>query len=959
LEGEGPTPKQGQEKTVFISYAREDFDAAKELYKDLKNAGLTPWLDKESLLPGEEWDFEIRKAIKKSTFFLVVLSSNSVDKRGYVQKEFKFGLEVLDEVPESQIFVIPVRLNECNVPYEKLRKYHYVDLFPDWEEGVRRILQSTGVSAIYEYVKIQPKISPPFRGEKRIFVDREEYIHKTIKEYLKPSSRVSIIGPGGSGKSQLAFKAIHEYEKAGLFNLVIPIYLDAGMITFDQFLLRIADKLGIPQNQFEKYDIDERKNTITNALSGKNNPLILVDNFETILYAIPSSVTDYDKEYNDSTDTATSLPSSEDNAIQIKYYLNNNIPDNTSILVTSRERFNLDEEKKIDLEGLREDDSNRLFERLAKNEQLKEVSSEQIRRKINEMIKKIGGHPLSIEVLAKNVRSIKQVEQVSEILGNYINKDEPNKRLQSLQGSLGFTINNLDDKLRQLLSNLILFKSPFPVYASTEIFGAEEEDILNLYERTLLTRIESDDVYGQIEIPEYWLYKLHPAIRNYFESKKTENLEQEYGEAFSRYYWNFLSDTYNEWGKENHLSSMARFNIIAESEYNDFDRAIELTNTRQVGAGISKTLGLIFTNLGILSKALEYHNRSLGIDEQLNDITGLAADYAHIGLVLGDLGKLQEALDSHNKALKIHVELNDRVGMAKDYMNIGIVLGDLGKLQEALDSHNKAVKIHVELNDRVEMAKDYMNIGNVLGDLGKLQEALDSHNKALKIHVELNDRVLLAADHANIGIVLRIMGMYQEALDSYNKALKIQEELNDRVAMGRDYTNIGLVLGHMGKLQEALDSHNKALKIQEELNDRVGLARNYWGIANVLVDLDNYQEALDSYNKALKIHEELNDRVAMGADHTNIGGVFLNLDNYQEALDSYNKALKIHEELNDRVETATDYYNISILLSETNKNEALKSIYNALTILQIFEKENNYRHPLMEKVNSWISRLEG
>ena len=124
---------------------------------------------------------------------------------------------------------------------------------------------------------------------------------------MKPSSRVSIIGPGGSGKSQLAFKAIHEYEKEGIFDLVIPIYLDAGVIAFDEFLLKIATKLGMPHSQFEKYDIDERKDMITYMLSKKGNPLILVDNFETLLYATSSSDT-------------------KDNAMQIKYYLDNNIP---------------------------------------------------------------------------------------------------------------------------------------------------------------------------------------------------------------------------------------------------------------------------------------------------------------------------------------------------------------------------------------------------------------------------------------------------------------------------------------------------------------------------------------------------------------------------------------------------------------------------------------------------------
>jgi hypothetical protein len=49
----------------------------------------------------------------------------------------------------------------------------------------------------------------------------------------------------------------------------------------------------------------------------------------------------------------------------------------------------------------------------------------------------------------------------------------------------------------------------------------------------MLTRIESDNVDGQIKIPEYWLYKLHPAIRNYLESRMAKNLEREYGGAFS------------------------------------------------------------------------------------------------------------------------------------------------------------------------------------------------------------------------------------------------------------------------------------------------------------------------------------------------------------------------------------------------------------------------------------------
>jgi TIR domain len=142
LEGQRPSSNKNQETIVFISYAREDTEAARRLYDDLKNAGLTPWLDKESLVAGQNWKIAINKAIKKSRYFIPILSSKSVEKRGYVQKEFKYALDVIDEFPESQIFVIPVRLDDCDIPYEKLKDIEYVDLFPDWNKGLQRILQA-------------------------------------------------------------------------------------------------------------------------------------------------------------------------------------------------------------------------------------------------------------------------------------------------------------------------------------------------------------------------------------------------------------------------------------------------------------------------------------------------------------------------------------------------------------------------------------------------------------------------------------------------------------------------------------------------------------------------------------------------------------------------------------------------------------------------------------------------
>ena len=130
------------DKTVFISYAREDSAEAERLYKDLKMGGAKPWIDKEEILAGEHWKLAISKAIKNNRFFIPLFSSKSVSKIGYVNKEIKYALDIFANYPEKAIYMIPVRLDNCEIPFEKLEDIHYADLFPDWQSGIKQILRS-------------------------------------------------------------------------------------------------------------------------------------------------------------------------------------------------------------------------------------------------------------------------------------------------------------------------------------------------------------------------------------------------------------------------------------------------------------------------------------------------------------------------------------------------------------------------------------------------------------------------------------------------------------------------------------------------------------------------------------------------------------------------------------------------------------------------------------------------
>jgi hypothetical protein len=131
-------------KTVFISYAREDASRAERLYMDLRKANVDAWLDTKSLLPGQNWNKEISKAIKNSAYFLALISERSVNKRGVVQKELKQALDVLQEIPSHHIFLIPVRLDGTTPEDEELQNLNWVDLYPSYSKGINRILDVLG-----------------------------------------------------------------------------------------------------------------------------------------------------------------------------------------------------------------------------------------------------------------------------------------------------------------------------------------------------------------------------------------------------------------------------------------------------------------------------------------------------------------------------------------------------------------------------------------------------------------------------------------------------------------------------------------------------------------------------------------------------------------------------------------------------------------------------------------------
>ncbi len=157
---------------IFISYAREDQQRVEALYQKLLAAGYQPWLDREHILPGQKWEPVIKQALRRSDFALVCLSATSINKRGFLQKEIKQALEHAQEKLGDDVWLIPARLDDCDVP-DALTDIQWVDLFEDdgFDQLLRalefqlkkqgRTLQSAQVAQAKPQPQTQPESGPP------------------------------------------------------------------------------------------------------------------------------------------------------------------------------------------------------------------------------------------------------------------------------------------------------------------------------------------------------------------------------------------------------------------------------------------------------------------------------------------------------------------------------------------------------------------------------------------------------------------------------------------------------------------------------------------------------------------------------------------------------------------------------------------------------------------------------
>ena len=101
-----------QKENIFLIHAHCDKKIVHKLYTQIIRDGINAWLDTRRLQPGKDWQNEIRNTLLKSDVVIVCLSRGFNKQQGYRHEELKLALEKANFIPDNDVFIIPVRLEE-------------------------------------------------------------------------------------------------------------------------------------------------------------------------------------------------------------------------------------------------------------------------------------------------------------------------------------------------------------------------------------------------------------------------------------------------------------------------------------------------------------------------------------------------------------------------------------------------------------------------------------------------------------------------------------------------------------------------------------------------------------------------------------------------------------------------------------------------------------------------------
>ena len=693
---------------------------------------------------------------------------------------------------------------------------------------------------------ISAPVLPSLSVPENPLIGREQELQEIHAFLTDPSCRLlSLVGPGGVGKSRLALQVALE-SKGRFADGICFVYL-VSVQSGELLAGAIANAFKIAF-----YGQEDMRKQLLNFLREKEI-LLFLDNFEHLQ------------------EEANWLAIILEECPRVK------------IVVTSRESLGLQGEKLFAVKGLRypadETEKNidgygavQLFLLEAKNAQAGFQLKETQKPHPISLCQFLDGMPLSLRLAASGVKThsidgiLTEVRQNRDFLVSTY-RDIP-ERHRSIRAIFESSWNTLAPGKKKVLSQLSVFLDGFTGEASQAVAGVSAPQLTLLTDKSLLEKSTS----GR--------FGLHPLLKQYLEEKleETPEIREQTRAKHNDYFAGFaaervvllhgprqkeaLKDIKTElenirtaWIRLLEKGSVEKAEPFLDPVFLYFevrglyregarifgaaakvvaDRLIGMkpapNNLRALYGDLAAHQGTFFYQQGDNTRANEILRSSLTLLQEIGSGKQIAFAVNHLCFVLSLIsGNFQEAKDLLEKVIPACEEREDKPLLALSLKNLGYVNWRMGNYTEARQQFYRSHNIFQELGDTDSLAMILTEIVNLAFDQSRYEEAEELCLQSLKVYKEIGHRSGEAWTLGKLGNIQWARGNYEIAQKLYTKALQNFRETGDREGVAWAQNSIGSNLRSMGECDDALRCFQEGIEIYRGLGHRWGTA---WSLTN-------------------------------------------------------------------------------------------------------------------------------
>jgi predicted ATPase/DNA-binding SARP family transcriptional activator len=745
-------------------------------------------------------------------------------------------------------------------------------------------VEPTGeTAALYERIRADERLDPPapphnLPPSSTSFVGRERELAELADYLANPDCRmVTLVGPGGIGKTRLALQAAA--NQIGAFEDGVAYVSLAAVGLVESIVPTIADALGVPP------PVSQSRARLLLDYLREREMLLVLDNVEHLLEG--------DNLLSEALQQSPGL----------------------IILLTSRERLNLREEWVYTVSGLTYPQDEEvapeathsamaLFEERARQSSQRFALEDQFPH-VRRICQLVAGVPLGIELAAAWVatRSCEEIGQEIEhnldVLATRL-RNVP-ERHRSIRATFDHSWQLLPETEKELFARLSVFRGGFGHEAALQVAGASPPTLSALVDKSLVRYVSADR------------YDMHPLLRQYAAEKLAEKpqVQNEVEEKLVRYFGAFLQQQATRLKGSQQRQALAEIALEIENARLAFHLAISHDDAEQTEQSM-ESLYLFHNIQGRFQEGIDLFAQAMDRWGQDREGAGLFAKLqSRQATLYRRLGHYQET----QVALQHSLETAERLGMQSEQVfclvNLADVLRSQGRLEEALQLAQISLALARQIGNRWGVVRSLFIPGLIRFRAGHVDQAEAMLEESLALGRESNCQRLIMPPLNTLGDVACHRGDYAKAQAVFKECIALSRALGDQFNLAMHLNNLGTVLHVLEEYAEAQTHYEESLRICRQIGDLSGQAIALSNLGEVAHALDAHREAMTYYQKALAIGRDIEDQWAVMACLNNLGEGACALEDYDQASAYLAEALAITFE----TQTLTVLFNVLVNLA--------------------------------------------